>query len=129
MSDLNILTPIATAVIGSLIGYHVSRLNKLREVRIEFLIDAYRRLEKASSRDRTPGITAELEQAIADVQLLGSPEQVRLIQELAENLRRKKTDSVLNDLLADLRKNLRKELRLSALDGKLAEMLFIRFDA
>jgi hypothetical protein len=60
---LTALISLASGIAGSLIGgcavYYVGRLNKLREVRIQFLIDAYHRLEKVSRLETLDGELAK----------------------------------------------------------------------
>ena len=70
------------AVIGWVVIHHLSasrdRVNKRREKLTEFLIDAYRRIEKYPCRQLSPDNAADFELAIADVQLFGSPHLVQL---------------------------------------------------
>lgn len=48
-------------------------------MRIEYLLSACRRLEHASNRQMTESDEAALEEAISDIQLLGSPHQVEMV--------------------------------------------------
>jgi len=52
--------------------------NKRRELRVEYLIGAYRRLENVSNREGTIESFAEVEKALADIQLFGTATQVEL---------------------------------------------------
>ena len=54
-------------------------------MRVQHLLEAYRRLKPYGRV--TPENSRDLEQAIADIQLLGSPEQVALAQNFAVTLR------------------------------------------
>ena len=109
------------AVLGWLVGYFTTirrdRLSKRRDLRTQYLLDAYRRLEGASER-REPGTIDEraLESAVSDIQLLGSREQVELAEQFAAEFAGKGQASV-NPLLQALRLELRKELSLSPLDN------------
>jgi hypothetical protein len=80
-------------------------------MRVQYLLDAYRRLERAQNRDMTREVADELEAALADIQLLGSPRQVELavafIKEFAE-----KRNASAEELMQDLRRSLRQELLL-----------------
>jgi len=89
------------------------RTNKRRELRVSYLIDAYRQLEWASNRPFSPATAAKFETALADIQLFGTPKQVRLAQEFAVGFARNLTNS-LDELLEDLRRDLRQELELEA---------------
>jgi hypothetical protein len=54
---------------------------------------------------------------VADIQLLGSPELIRLAQVFSEELA-KKEEASLDELLATIRKGLRKELGEKPVSGK-----------
>ena len=83
------LAPLAITVLLSSLGWYVAywttvrrdRLSKKRDLRIQYLIDAYRRLESVANR--TEAVMEGLEIAVADIQLFGSLEQVRLAREFA----------------------------------------------
>lgn len=78
------------------------------------LIDAYRRIEKAANREMEPSLYLDLESAIADIQLFGSAEQVRLAQAVASAIA-PSGGGQLDSLLAVLRRDLRRELNLEAI--------------
>jgi hypothetical protein len=90
-------------------------LSKRRDLRTQYLLDAYRRLEGAGNR-RAPSRDEEkaLESSVADIQLPGSPEQARLARQFALEFAAKGGAS-LNPLLEALRSELRGELALSPL--------------
>lgn len=117
---VTVLTSVVLALFGWLVGYistiRRDRLSKRRDLRTQYLLDAYRRLEGASNR-REPGTVDEkaLESAVADIQLLGSSEQVQLARQFALEFAGKGQASV-DPLLEALRLELRKELDLSPLD-------------
>lgn len=97
-------------------------MNKAREKQIEHLIEAYRRLEACSNRSYPKdGCLAKqeydarmktVESAVADVQLLGSPRQVELVQRFAQKFAETKEAS-LDELLGDMRSDLRHVLNLA----------------
>jgi len=89
------------------------RAAKRRELRVQFLVDAYRRLESVSNRPFRAETGKVLESAIADIQLFGTPNQVRLAQEFAAGYARNHTHPI-KQLLTDLRNDLRRELGLPA---------------
>ena len=94
----------------------VDLLNKKREVRINFLIDAYRKIENSGNRSLEPNseFTQHIESAIGDIQLFGTRNQAELAQKVSDTLA--DTGSVTYDYLLDeLRKDLRSELKLEAL--------------
>jgi hypothetical protein len=109
---LAILITVALTSAGWYVAVRRDRLSKKRDLRTQYLIEAYRRLESAGNRVE-PSFKSEeaLESAVADIQLFGSQEQLRLSKqfalEFAEHGR-----SVLDPLLESLREDLRKELDL-----------------
>ena len=89
-----------------------NRANKRRNLRIQYLIDAYRRLETASNRAGSiANYAKEFESAVADVQLFGTPEQVLLARTFALDFASHGT-AALDPLLNSLRNDLRCELKL-----------------
>lgn len=113
-------------VIGWIVVYILAiRQNtqiKKKEVTIEYLIQAWGKLEKASNR-KDNRYNTEIETAIADIQLFGTKQQIELAQQLAEDIARNKESSALK-LLILLRENLRKELKLEKAPRKFK---FLRF--
>src|SRR5258706_11083029 len=92
------------------------RENKRREIRLNFLIDAYRRLESAGNRPIPPEseYARNIESAIADIQLFGSQRQVELAQIVAKTLA-EMGETSFDEILNELRNDLRKELELDLL--------------
>ena len=113
-------------VIGWIVVYNFAiRQNtqiKKKEVTIEYLIQAWGKLEKASNRNDNRYNT-EIETAIADIQLFGTKRQIELAQQFAEEIARNKESSTL-ELLVLLREDLRKELKLERVPRKFK---FLRF--
>lgn len=95
---------------------------KKKEVTIEYLIQAWGKLEKASNR-KDNRYNTEIETAIADIQLFGTKRQIELAQQFAEEIARNKESSTL-ELLVLLREDLRKELKLERVPRKFK---FLRF--
>jgi hypothetical protein len=116
-----LIIPFASALAGAIVGgalNHVltakrDRNNKIREQRILYLMDAYRRIENVVHRDDDSRLH-EMEKSFADIQLLGSANQVRLAQRIAfEFASHGKVE--MEELLNDLRSSLRNELGLESL--------------
>jgi hypothetical protein len=111
---------------GYILGIRRDRLSKRRDLRTQYLLDAYRRLEGASNRqDLSNDDKKALESASADIQLLGSPEQVRLARLFAQEFAGSRIAS-LDPLLEALRHELRKELALVPLHERL---IFLRIES
>lgn len=115
----------ALAAFVAIVGYAVMHWfasrrdlrNEKRTIRINFMIEAYRRLENGSCRgDDQEKYSDAFHSAIADIQLLGSPAQVELAQKIASALGGGTGIPVrINDLLNALREELRSELGLPRL--------------
>jgi hypothetical protein len=87
-----------------------------RELRTQYLLEAYRRLEGAGNRKEPNRNDAKaLESAVADIQLPGSAEQAHLARHFAVEFARTGQAS-LDPLLEALRLELRRELALPPLD-------------
>jgi hypothetical protein len=92
--------------------------NKRRELRVRYLIDAYRQLESAGNRSEPSSKWSELESAIADIQLFGTPNQVEMAQRFADEFAESRTAS-LDELLFGLRDTLRAELQLEKVESQI----------
>jgi hypothetical protein len=123
MNSQTLLTPLLTIIFAPLvavIGWFVAhqfnvyrdRRNKRQDMIVEYLVEAYRRLESAANREKTEEQASAFESAIADIQLLGSVEQ---ISATIKYLRAHASSSgaVIDEVLCLLRNDLRKELGLS----------------
>ncbi len=107
-----IVVGVVVAVGGWLINEYFSRRAVRTNLRIEYLLSAYRRLDHASNREMTEAHEAALEEAISDIQLLGSREQAEMAATFARRFaadRRADTEPLLDDLRASLRRELRLE--------------------
>lgn len=110
---------VALAVVALAHYFNLQRENasRRREQRIGYLVAAYRGLSKANNHPRLWQVADELEQAISDIQLFGTPEQIRLAQHFGEQLGRTQA-AELDPLLTELRNSLRKELGQKAVPGR-----------
>ena len=121
------LITVLLSVAGWFLGYVTTvrrdRLSKRRDLRIEYLIEAYRRLESVSNRTPTQQDATNLESAIADIQLLGSPQQISLAAEFAHTFAQPR-EATTTQLLESLRTDLRKELNLGAAADHVTHLRF-----
>ncbi len=120
-----IITSILTVLSWGVLHFLSKRrdlLNKKKEIRINYLIQAWRLLETASNKD-SQELYSNIETAIADIQLFGTRRQIELAQKFAEEMAIHKTGSSL-ELLILLREDLRNELNLESVPNKLK---FLRF--
>ena len=121
-------------VIGSIaVGYLAARdlkrqdrETKKREIRLQFLIKAYRHLESSSNRspDKIRKYAFRIENAISDVQLCGSRRQIELAQDISEAGAAGET-ICLDILLDELRRDLRSELELESIPSGRRVMRFV----
>jgi hypothetical protein len=116
---------VVTAALAIAGWYAVHRLsmnrdqaNKRRELRIQYLLEAYRRLENAAHRPDLAEYARDLESALTDVQLLGTERQVSLAHDFAVSMARDRT-AALDPLIADLRCELRQQLGLGPVSDRI----------
>ncbi len=105
------------------------RSNKKRDTITQYLLEAYRQLESASNREqKTTEQSAGVESAVADIQLLGTPEQVLAVTEFARaQARHGQAD--LTGVLRILRRDLRKELGLAPAEEEFMSFRWANKDA
>lgn len=103
-----LLSGFFSALITHWLGRKKSIEDKKREIKVEYLMSAWKRLECASNRQNKI-YNADFESAIADIQLLGSHKQIDLAQQIAIKLSQEGECNSL-ELLLELREDLRKEL-------------------
>jgi hypothetical protein len=121
-----VLLVLLSGVVGYLAAIRRDRLSKRRDLRTQYLLDAYRRLEAAGNR-REPTREDEraLESSVADIQLLGSSGQVHLARQFALEFAQAGHAS-LDPLLEALRSELRKDLSLPPLDEGITFLRIVR---
>lgn len=113
------------AIIGLGISHWLTSMRDLnaekRKIRINFMVEAYRKLENGSCRGRNQEKYSEqFHSAIADIQLLGSPIQVEIARKIASAIGSQSGQLVrINELLNALRIELRGELDLPAVSSEL----------
>jgi len=117
--DWKLFAQLAATVLGWWVVNFFSKwrdiANDRRKLRTQYLLEAYRRLEGASHREgRQKEFEDQLESAVADVQLLGTPKQAELAAQFGIDIA-KNGVAYMDDLLRDLRDSLRSELKLEPL--------------
>ena len=131
-----IATGVVLAVVGWVVGHRFNARRDAEANRRElihgYLVAAYRKLNHlatavASGSPGSPSLAEDLTTAIGDLQLFGSPRQIKLARQLAELLAEKKVPApLLTDLLQELRRALRSELHLEETGAPIAH-LFVRY--
>jgi hypothetical protein len=120
----NLLLPLLVTTAVAILGWAVAHWlqaerderNKRREVRLTFLLDAYRRLEAGASRGaiHDSKFADAFESAIADIQLLGTLRQSTMAKELARSIAAREPETSAGPLLLSLRDELRRALDLES---------------
>lgn len=124
--NLPLFLPLVVTTVLAIGGWYVvhrfsmnrDEANKRRELRIQYLLEAYRRLENSSNRDHLASHARDLESALADIQLLGTERQVQLAHDFAVSMARDRT-AQLDPLIADLRSELRQQLGLGPVSDRI----------
>jgi len=113
--------PSMIAIVGWIVGHWLNsrreRNNRRREARLKGLESAYLCLSMISNRDMNEEYKYDFERFIAEIQLYGTPNQVKLMSEIVEAFIRKDKKISFDLLLEDLRDTLRKELRMEKIVG------------
>jgi len=121
----------ALLIIGG--WWHNSRRDlstKRRDTRVQYLIEAYRRIESAASRTLSSDKDLQdyghnVENAIGDIQLFGTKDEVDLATGVVASMRAPGATADLKPLLKALRHDLREELQLPAVEGDPVQLRFI----
>jgi hypothetical protein len=121
---LNSIAPLFSAAIGAAVaalGWPIAHwlaskrevLAEKRKLRVTYILEAYRRLENAGNRPIGPESDEgrDIESALADIQLLGTPKQIELAVKFSDEFAAKGAASF-DPILYDLRNSLRQELEL-----------------
>jgi hypothetical protein len=107
MATLTLASTILIAVAGWVITQALARRAVKRNMRIEYLLNAYRRLDAAPNSEQMDH--RSVESAISDVVLLGSQSEIALARKFTEEWQAN-NEADLTPLLRELRASLRHEL-------------------
>jgi hypothetical protein len=121
---ISLLSSIVGGLIVAFVNHAMTRRRehekKLADLRIQHLIDSWRKIEKASAIDHSPASKDRknspydgLEDAVASIMLLGTEKEVELARKFSRELAEKSTSSA-DELLNALRASLRVELGLKS---------------
>lgn len=128
MAAVGLIVTALIAVTGWLVAQTQARRATRRNMRINYLLDAYRRLDRAGNRPLAAATGQELEAAISDIMLLGSPSQAQLAAQFVQRFTAQGAAES-QPLLQDLRASLRRELLLEPLPPSTYISLRISADA
>ena len=113
---ITIIVVIAGWFVVHLLTANRDRVNKHRDIRMDYLITAYQRLENAVHRKQESKYFRDMESSVADIQLFGNESQIEQVKIFLKEFEEKGLGSV-DDLLNNLRDELREELNLSKVEG------------
>ena len=125
-----LLVTTVIAISGWVVGHSFNAerdlQNKRIELRIKYLLVAYRNLESSIETEISRENLDILESAISDIQLLGTPEQVDKVLIWSSQFSDTGTQKDINlqDLLEDLRSSLRRELGLRKINKRIHHVKF-----
>ena len=117
---INIATALFSAaiiIVGWIVAHRFNlkrdTLAKRRDLRIQYLLNAYRRLEDTANRplDSLPDAKRAFESAVADIQLLGTREQIEALLKYMNQFTKEGGGNI-DPVLKLLRDDLREELSL-----------------
>jgi hypothetical protein len=128
VQPLNLILPLASSVIGGLVVALVNNLmtkrreheKKLAELRIEHLIECWRKIERAASvgvdasQESRNEAYDRIEEAIARIILLGTEREVEIASSVTARLSKNDPEAIV-ELMNELRSNLRQDLGLKML--------------
>lgn len=130
--NLQLLFPLLITSIITMFGWFILHKlgqkrdleNKRKDLRISYLIEAWKKLEYASNRELSETQFIEhIENPIALIQLFGTHDQIIFAKRIADDMKKHGTTS-LDGILEELRDDLRNELNLEIIKGK---MVFVRY--
>jgi hypothetical protein len=117
---LTILGGIFAAAIAAVLAHRLTsrrdQANRRSDLRVEYLVGAYRTIADTAFRDLDPGSehVRAFEQGLSDIQLLGSRDQAEMAILVSQELAAAGSAD-LDDLLLSLRDDLRAELDLESI--------------
>ncbi len=91
--------------------------NRKSEARIKALETAYLRLALSSNRELTDPLMDDIERFVAEIQLYGTPDQIKLMGKMVEEFKKPNNPVSFDELLSNLRDGLRSELNLEKISG------------
>jgi hypothetical protein len=109
-------------ILGRLLGVRSEGDSRRRDLRVQVLVDAWRKVERAAMRVDAAELRG-LEEALADVQLFGTPSQVEQAANVARSMNEGTRGTAgLDGFLQALRDDLRAELRLARIETPLVSL-------
>lgn len=133
--DQKLVVPLLATTALALYGYYAvhylaarcDRANEKRDLRVRYLLEAYRRLESGCARYEklTDQQQRDIESAVADIQLLGTPDQIALAKRAIQEIE-SSSHADPRALLVNLRADLRGELDIGQVSLEPTDILHLR---
>ena len=129
--NLQLLLPLLitsiVAIFGWIIAHHFTSYrdlkNKRLELRIKYLLEIYRRLERSVGQNATRTTADDLETALADLQLLGDDAQVEKASIFMSEFNSEQLNGLsIGNVLIDLRNSLRRDLGLNPINRQIEHL-------
>ncbi len=122
----SLLAAACTAVLAHRFTSRRDLINRRSELRIQYLLSAYRALANPANRDLESSYNdaRAFEDGLADIQLLGSRPQAEMARQIAYSMATK-GEASLDELLLSLRDELRGVLGLERLQGNPVHTRFV----
>jgi len=116
----NIISALVIAlgwIVAYKLGSQKDLKNKKRDIRTQFLIEAYNKIASSSNRNTDDNEKKLFEGAIEQIQFLGTKEQIKLLNEGIETMN-------FTPLLEELRKEIRSELGIESISTNIKHFRF-----
>jgi DUF1680 family protein len=117
-----ITSSLSAGIVGAILGHWLSgvrdRKQRLREIRIGYLIEIHRVFAKANRHPRLYEIGHEIEQALADIQLFGSERLIELVKRFTFEIAANRI-ARLDEIQQAIRTYLRQELGEKAITDRM----------
>lgn len=127
---LSITIPAIVAIAGWFFVHKLNSAQELktrkREARLKSLETAYMRIATDMNRPLDDKITNNLEVFVAEIQLYGTPKQIKLMQVMVEEFKKPNNTISYDNLLEDLRDTIRSELNMEKTEGPIWWLRFNR---
>jgi hypothetical protein len=122
--DVKTLLTLSGSAIIAIFGWFVAhwlaslreQRNKRRDIRVSYLIEAYRNMANAALRSWEDPESKALETAVHDIQLFGTQHQNDLLNDFLDKYESSGV-ALLDSLLKDMRDDLRHELHIGDISG------------
>jgi hypothetical protein len=124
--NIGVLIPLLVTTLVAIVGWYAGhyfssirdRRQKLVDLRAEYLLNIYRRLERSVGKEVTREMADDIETALADLQVLGNSTQVDMARQYIKEWGGRDLGGInVGVLLEDIRNSVRVDLGLEPVSG------------